>query len=287
VRHALRDRYDLVCWSPSSAAETEAAARQAADEGARLVVVAGGDGTLNAAANGLMGSAAALGIVPLGTANDLAREVGVADGIDGAIRHLAAGITSPMDVVLVNGRGFCTVGGLGLVTRSTDAASRLKGATGLARSAAALAGSSIYRIVTTLALLSPDPLLTSVQIDYVDSSTAELISLSAEVHAVFVTNHRTLGGGLRLPVEASGSDGAFEIVLVRRRPRASLILNFARLSAGLPVPPGVIEVLRARSARIRTGGTEAFVADGERLAESSSFEVEIRPGSLRVITGRE
>jgi diacylglycerol kinase family enzyme len=55
----------------------------------------------------------------------------------------------------------------------------------------------------------------------------------------------------------------------------------------LPVPPGVIEVLRARSARIRTGGTEAFVADGERLAESSSFEVEIRPGSLRVITGRE
>ena len=64
-------------------------ARTAAARGSDLVIAAGGDGTVGAVADGLVGSEACLGIVPMGTANVLARELGVPVDVDGACELLA------------------------------------------------------------------------------------------------------------------------------------------------------------------------------------------------------
>jgi diacylglycerol kinase (ATP) len=281
---ALLSRHlTVVRRSPRSALETEELAREAAEEGFEIVVVGGGDGTLNAAANGLAGSESSLGVIPLGTANDLARELAIPSSLLRATSRVALGSASSIDVVSVNGRGFCTVAGLGLVARSTRAAARAR-ASWLTRAAADVAGSSIYRLVTSLELLSTDSLLTDVSIEYTEAGTGVRCSTEGQVHALFVTNHRTLGGGLRLPVESSAEDGVFELLLVRKRSRASLLINFARLAAGHPVPDGVIQVIPATAATITTHGDEAFVADGEVLATGRAFEVSIRPRALRVIS---
>jgi diacylglycerol kinase (ATP) len=281
---ALLSRHlTVIRRSPRSAVETEELAQEAAGEGFEIVVVGGGDGTLNAAANGLAGSGSSLGVIPLGTANDLARELGIPTGLLRATSRVALGSPSSLDLVTVNGRGFCTVAGLGLVARSTRAASRARGHW-LTSSAADLAGSSIYRLVTSLELLSTDSLLTDVSIEYTEAGTGARLSTAGQVHALFVTNHRTLGGGLRLPVESSSDDGVFELLLVPKRSRASLLVNFARLAAGRVVPEGVIQVIPATAATITTVGDEVFVADGEVLAKGRAFEISIRPRSLRVIT---
>jgi diacylglycerol kinase family enzyme len=86
-----------------------------------------------------------------------------------------------------------------------------------------------------------------------------------------------------LPVDASASDGVLELCYVPARPRHSLMLNFARLSAGAPIPDGVLVRVRATEATIETGHDDAFVADGELLATGKRFRVRVLPGALRII----
>lgn len=86
----------------------------AAQDGIDLVIIGGGDGTLNAAASGLVAARVPLGIVPLGTANDLARTLSVpADPIE-ACRVIAAGHTRRIDLGVVNDKHFFNVASVGL-----------------------------------------------------------------------------------------------------------------------------------------------------------------------------
>ena len=79
-----------------------------------LVVVCGGDGTINAAARGIMAVGKPMGILPLGTANDLARTLGIPADPAGAADIIAAGTTRRIDVGDVNGHPFFNVASIGL-----------------------------------------------------------------------------------------------------------------------------------------------------------------------------
>src|SRR6478735_8839694 len=87
-----------------------------------LVAVGGGDGTLNAAALGVIEAGLPLGILPMGTANDLARTLDIAPDLDTAARIIADGHTRVIDLGLVNGQPFFNVASLGL---SAELAQRL------------------------------------------------------------------------------------------------------------------------------------------------------------------
>src|SRR5918992_3985325 len=86
-----------------------------------LVIVGGGDGTLNAAVDSLVQHQLPLGILPLGTANDLARTLSIPISTPEACRVIAAGHTKPIDLGWVNGKHFFNVASLGFslhLTRS-------------------------------------------------------------------------------------------------------------------------------------------------------------------------
>lgn len=90
--------------------------RAAVEQGGHgLVVAAGGDGTVSAVAGGLVGSTATLGIVPLGTANVLARELGIPLELDAACELLAGPhALGALDAMEVSGRGYLTQVGVGI-----------------------------------------------------------------------------------------------------------------------------------------------------------------------------
>jgi diacylglycerol kinase (ATP) len=78
------------------------------------VIVAGGDGTINAASRGLIETGLPLGVLPMGTANDFARSIGVPDDLEAAARVIVAGFTHKVDIGDVNGHPFFNVASVGL-----------------------------------------------------------------------------------------------------------------------------------------------------------------------------
>lgn len=84
-----------------------------------VVIVGGGDGTLNAAVAGLVETKLPLGILPLGTANDLARTLAIPTSISDACQVIAAGYTQAIDVGWVNGHYFFNVASMGLSVKIT------------------------------------------------------------------------------------------------------------------------------------------------------------------------
>lgn len=93
--------------------ELTATARDLIATGTRLVVAAGGDGTINAVASAVIGSPAVLGVLPVGTLNHFARDLGVPSDLDLAVQVLASGRVRGVDAGEVNGRIFvnnCSIG---------------------------------------------------------------------------------------------------------------------------------------------------------------------------------
>lgn len=105
--------------------DSEVMARDASD-GVSMVVVAGGDGTINGAINGLMAQAAAgrsvppFGVLPLGTANVLAGELGLPAQPEAAALVLAAGQRARINLGRANGRYFSTMAGVGFDARVVE-----------------------------------------------------------------------------------------------------------------------------------------------------------------------
>jgi diacylglycerol kinase family enzyme len=89
-------------------------ARALAKAGAKLVIAAGGDGTQSAVGGALAGTATALGVLPLGTLNHLARDLGISFELEEAAATLAAGKRKRIDVAELNGRPFVNNSAIGL-----------------------------------------------------------------------------------------------------------------------------------------------------------------------------
>ncbi|HLP90901.1 MAG TPA: lipid kinase [Nostocaceae cyanobacterium] len=85
-----------------------------------LVIIGGGDGTLNAAVDAIVDTQLPLGILPLGTANDLARTLGIPNSLTAACEIIASGNSRRIDLGLVNGKHFFNVASLGLSVQITQ-----------------------------------------------------------------------------------------------------------------------------------------------------------------------
>jgi hypothetical protein len=88
-------------------------AQESAERGDEVVLAVGGDGTVNEVAAGLLGSHSALGIIPAGSGNGLARTLGIALDPRAALLELADGVHRRMDVGRINGEVFFNVAGIG------------------------------------------------------------------------------------------------------------------------------------------------------------------------------
>ena len=249
----------------------EGQARDAADAGAGLVLVAGGDGTVRAAAQGLAHSGVPLGILPQGTGNLLARNLDLPQDEDEALDVALGGADRTLDLGrLHDGTAFAVMAGAGFdALMMREAPEGLKSAVGWpAYLVGGVRGLRHRRVHLTLRLDDAAP-------------------REAVVRTVLVGNVGKLQGGLELLPDAEPDDGALDVALVAPRSLKDWVVLVARGLTRRHRPDRRLELLRGRRIEIRTRRPEARQVDGDLIDDGPGFTAEIDPGALVVRVRRQ
>lgn len=259
--------------------ETEAAgdaiefARDAADAGASLVAAAGGDGTANEVVRGLWDADAlddvALAVVPAGTGNNFAGNVGV-DGIEHAFEVIESGRTRRIDVGLANGRPFlnsCVAGLTADASAETESDSKAR------------LGVLAYVVTTLRALSDFDGLRLAVETD----GDVER-RWHGKALMVLIGNARRFPGTGRRS-QAHVEDGLQEVTIVEERPTSELLQN-AGIGQLFGDGGSAFTHLETPSVSIEAldGEELTFSLDGE-IVTTDELTVETRQRRLRCFVG--
>jgi diacylglycerol kinase family enzyme len=245
------------------------AAAQAVDEGARVVVAAGGDGTVSAVASRLAGTDVALGVLPLGTLNHFAKDLGIPLELDQAVHTIAQGEPVAVDAGEVNGRLFINNSSLGLYPDIVADRERQRRRLGRGKWRALLAA------CVTAARRYP---VLSLQIDLNGKAFQRRSSF------VFVGNNEYRMEGFNIGERESMASGRLSLYVTQRTGRFGLLRLALRALLRRLRQARDFDVLTARALVVRTPHRHVRVAtDGEVSVMEPPLEYRIRPGALRVI----
>ena len=238
--------------------------RRRAAEVDRLLV-AGGDGTLNAVLQGLAGSDTPLGILPVGTANNTARALGLPTDLAEACAVAAGPSTRPIDLGKVNDRWFFTTASLGIsvaVTRllSGDLKRRW--------------GKLAYAHAAVREVLERRPF------------DAEIISGTQELRLrtvqIVVGNGRYYGSALPVAEDAEIDDGWLDLYAVEATSRWRLFTLAPSLKRGTHGERPEVHTIRTRAVEIRTAVPKTINVDGE-LGPQTPARLVVVPRALSVL----
>jgi diacylglycerol kinase (ATP) len=241
-------------------------ARGAADRGARIVVAWGGDGTVNEVAAALSGGPAALGIVPAGSGNGLARFYGLPPTPEAAFDRLIHGADRQIDVGEANGRLFVNVAGVGF---DATVAARFA-ALGRSRR-----GFLRYGLIVLDELRRFRPVTFDVTIEdaHLGERTVALLSFA---------NGRQWGNGAVIAPHADPGDGLLDVVMAEATRSRDILRAVPRLFSGTIDRARGVTIRRARTVRIGASGPLPFHVDGEAAVADGLLAVRVRPAALRI-----
>lgn len=234
--------------------------------GADRVVVGGGDGTLNGVIEAVLDSGLPLGILPLGTANDLARGLGIPTDLVAACRIIADGQTRPIDLGCVNGKHFFNVASLGA---SVEIARTMQSR----RDRNARWGVLSYPLAMLTAVHRCRPFRATVRVD----------GHEQDMHSyqISVGNGRFYGGGMLVAEEAALDDGSLDLYSLKVRSVWQVLLHLPALRAGRHQSWRGVQHLRGSTIIVRTNRSMPINTDGE-LTTRTPAVFTVLPGALPV-----
>lgn len=255
-------------WMSKDGEDLTRLARQAVEEGVERLVVAGGDGTFHQVEQGLAGTECAMGLVPLGRGNDLARTLKVPETVKEAVEFALQEPIAKIDLGRVGSfcfAGYCGVGFDSEVAGYVYSGSRVfKGV--LAYPFGVVRNLLFYR--------SP-----KVRVEH-DGGTIEGTRLF-----VSVVNCRRFGGGMIVAPDASLTDGLLDLVAVEDISRLELLQLFPKVYKGTHVGHRAVEIVRTSKVHISVDRPMQMFSDGEPMLEvdQHGVTVEMWPEALRVV----
>lgn len=279
-------------------------AKEAVENGEDLVIVAGGDGTIEDVASELVDSSVTLGILPTGTMNNLARSLGVPLDVDDACALLGAGLTRQIDIGRV------------VTNEKPDVEYFLEGA-GAGLSAIVLpAGHALEKgrwttlPMTIRKLFDSKPAPIEVELD-------DHPAIHAYSQIVTVSNCPMMGKNIMVAPDAKMDDGLLDVAIYDGMTKTELLQHFLAASNGTRVDNPKIRYDRARKIRISTNqeldaNSDKDLIDGDHILENSGtaslipapspseapveengrkqreyvLEIEVKPRALNMVVGK-
>jgi diacylglycerol kinase (ATP) len=249
-------------------------ARRATDEGAQLLVVVGGDGSVNEVVNGIAGrDGVEIAVIARGTGWDFARSLGLPRDLDRAIAVALGSTTRTIDLGRVTYRTwsgaeaqsfFANVASAGMsgaiAQRANDTSKALGGK-----------ASYVWATFAVFARWSNSEVEVSVDGE----------QRRARMHDVVVANGSSFGGGMKICPDAEADDGAFDVLLIGDLTKRDLMLTLPKTFRGKHLPHPKAELLRGATVTVDSPEPLPIQLDGEQPGTTPA-RFEIVPRALRV-----
>ena len=236
----------------------------ARQQGLAIVAAVGGDGTVNEVARGLLHSETALGIIPKGSGNGLARHLKIPLSIQGALRVLNNGHTSSIDSGSINGRSFFTTAGIGFDAYISSV----------------FAGNKKRGLKTYVELV-----LKEVR-NYKHLPVKASIngrSFDTDCYVMAFANAAQYGNNAYIAPMADIRDGLLDVCLVRQLDLLKAIdLSYCILTKQIAKASSA-EYFKTAAIEVETEEPIMYHADGEFIGKATDFKVELDPLSLKVV----
>ena len=245
-------------------------AEAAGEAHAALLVVIGGDGTVNEVVNGMMGTDAEIAVLPCGTGQDFGRTHGIPSRFDDAVRVALDGGTRTIDLGRVECEGadprfFANVASAGMsgaVARRANSMTK------------ALGGRATFFYALTREFLAWQNTRVVVELE-------GGIRREGLMHDVIVANGNWHGGGMKLAPEARQDDGAFDVVTIGDVSKLDFVTTAPKLYSGRYLSHPKVELLRSSSVTIGADEPLPLEVDGEPLGATPA-RFEVVPSALRL-----
>jgi diacylglycerol kinase (ATP) len=264
---ALAEAAGLTCDLVETDAQRGAGplAREAAAGGMERILVSGGDGSVTEAAGALAGTHAALAVVPGGTGNLLALNLGIPADPAQAMRLALTGNPRPIDVGRANGQVFLMMAGMGADARMIrDADRETKKRLGiLAYFIAAWRNSRRPRSLYTI--------------------TIDGREIRRNAQTVLIANLGRITAGLELVPGADPDDGLLEVAIVRTRRIRDVAAVALGALLGLPRRVDLLEIHQGRNIVIETVRPQPVQLDGNEAGRTSRLEIRVEPAALQLV----
>lgn len=233
------------------------------------LIVGGGDGTLSTVAPRLAGTGILLGVLPLGTANDFARTLGIPMNLPAAAAVAAGSHASDVDLARANDAHFLNVASVGLSVEMTrELSGRMKRWLGPAAYAVAGGRALIHHPTFRARIEAPD---------------GGGGGCDDPVHQVVVANGRFYGGGVLVAYRSTLDDGSLTAYTLGRRSRWQLLRTVALLKFKVPLDRPGDSFVQAPGLRVETWPSLPVNLDGE-IRTRTPVEFSVVPKALRVLT---
>jgi YegS/Rv2252/BmrU family lipid kinase len=264
---ALARQAGLACGLTETDADRGAGplAEQAVADGTQRLIVAGGDGSVTEAAHALVGTETSLAVVPGGTGNLLALNLGIPTDPEAAMRLALTGEVRPLDTGRVDGAVFLIAAGMGLDARTMrDADRALKDRFG-----------KLAYAIAAVRNLGRRHTLFTITID------DECIHRYGQT--VLIANLGRITAGLELVPGSDPADGFLDVAILRTRRLQDLAMLALRALLGQAKSDNLLEIHHGRHIVVETTRPEPVQLDGDEIGAMTRLEVTVEPHALQLV----
>jgi len=230
------------------------------------IVACGGDGTIGDVARGIYGTDTNLGVLPVGTGNDFARNLGIPLDVEQACLAIMGGTIRFVDVGTINGSIFINNAGIGFdshVMKTMNSGIRF------------LRGQPAFILAILKSILVYKPFRLTLTTEDVDIDVPKALLVS-------VLNGQVYGAGLPAAPGAEVDDGRMDVLVVENVPPIQRLGLLMLLQKGHHVHDPRIKLFQARSIKMNAVPPQQINIDGE-VRGSTPIEIEVKARSLRVL----
>ncbi|CAN5609419.1 lipid kinase [soil metagenome] len=269
-KHGVSPRNTYAVRDPSRLPET---VKEVLEEGYEFVILGGGDGSVSSVVDFFVGRDAVLGLLPLGTANDFARTLGISSNVEKACETLYSGKVVDVDLGMAGDNYYVNVASVGLGVGVTQALSPE-----LKRRAGALA----YPVAAFRAFMRHEPFAASLSFPDDDYEPVEHDRLLQ----VAVGNGRFYGGGMVVAPNSSIDDRSLDVYTIELGRHRDLFGVARYLRSGDFISNGSVNHYRTSRVYLETEPEFSVNVDGE-LVDRTPVNFTVAPNALKIVVPQD